>query len=134
MEPVAAALPPVEMRQLALYYASLQAPAAPPPPQEITQAITRGQAIAVTVSRGNASHRVSTVTALVPPAATRSIPCSLASMLTISFYNLSSSKKGSVAVRAYAHLMRPVATRLTPQQMRDVALYYESLPVTVNLP
>jgi mono/diheme cytochrome c family protein len=25
-------------------------------------------------------------------------------------------------------LMRPVATRLTPQQMRDVALYYASLP------
>jgi hypothetical protein len=24
--------------------------------------------------------------------------------------------------------MRPVATRLTPEQMRDVALYYASLP------
>jgi cytochrome c553 len=35
---------------------------------------------------------------------------------------------------AYAHLMRPVATRLTPQQMRDVALYYESLPASVELP
>jgi cytochrome c553 len=29
--------------------------------------------------------------------------------------------------------MRPVATRLTAQQMRDVALYYESLPATVDI-
>ena len=28
---------------------------------------------------------------------------------------------------AYAHLMQPVASRLTPEQMRDVALYFESL-------
>jgi cytochrome c553 len=35
---------------------------------------------------------------------------------------------------AYAHLMRPVASRLTLQQMRDVALYYESLPATADLP
>jgi cytochrome c553 len=27
----------------------------------------------------------------------------------------------------YAHLMRPVASRLTDQQMRDVANYFESL-------
>jgi cytochrome c553 len=30
----------------------------------------------------------------------------------------------------HAHLMRPVAQRLTPEQMRDVALYYASLAVT----
>lgn len=30
---------------------------------------------------------------------------------------------------AYAHLMRPAASRLTPEQMRDVAVYYPgSLP------
>jgi cytochrome c553 len=28
---------------------------------------------------------------------------------------------------AYAHLMEPVAAGITPQQMRDVALFYESL-------
>ena len=38
-------------------------------------------------------------------------------------------KGGQRGGSAYAHLMKPVATRLTPEQMRDVALYYASLPV-----
>ena len=28
---------------------------------------------------------------------------------------------------AYAHIMEPIAKRLKPQQMRDVALYFQSL-------
>lgn len=31
---------------------------------------------------------------------------------------------------AYAHLMRPIAARLTDEQMRDAALYFESLTTT----
>ena len=38
--------------------------------------------------------------------------------------------RGQRGGSAYARLMRPVATRLTPEQMRDVALYYASLPGT----
>jgi cytochrome c553 len=41
-------------------------------------------------------------------------------------------KKGHRGGSAYAHLMRPVATRLTTEQMRDVALYYASLPATLD--
>jgi cytochrome c553 len=35
---------------------------------------------------------------------------------------------------AYAHLMRPVAAGLTAEQMRDVALYYESLTAALERP
>jgi cytochrome c553 len=35
---------------------------------------------------------------------------------------------------AYAHLMHTVAVRLTPEQMRDVALYYASLDSASDLP
>jgi cytochrome c553 len=41
-------------------------------------------------------------------------------------------KKGYRGGSAYAHLMRPVAARLNAEQMRDVALYYESLPATLD--
>ena len=46
MAPVAAALHPDEMRELALYYASLQAPTPPLPLLDTTLAIERGKAIA----------------------------------------------------------------------------------------
>jgi cytochrome c553 len=36
-------------------------------------------------------------------------------------------KKEARGGSAYAHLMDPVAAGITPQQMRDVALFYESL-------
>lgn len=36
-------------------------------------------------------------------------------------------KKQQRGGTAYAHLMHTVAARLTPEQMRDVALYYASL-------
>lgn len=36
-------------------------------------------------------------------------------------------KKGDRGGSPYAHLMRPVAARLKPEQMRDVAPYFESL-------
>ena len=36
-------------------------------------------------------------------------------------------QKGHRGGSAYAHLMHPVATRLTPEQIRDVALYLESV-------
>ncbi|MBA3248234.1 MAG: c-type cytochrome, partial [Pyrinomonadaceae bacterium] len=35
---------------------------------------------------------------------------------------------------AYTHLMHSVAAHLTPEQMRDVALYYESLTSTRERP
>jgi cytochrome c553 len=134
MEPVAAALHPAEMQQLALYYGSLQAPAPPPPPQEIAQAIERGQTIA---SHGIPKQRVPSCVDCHGPGATRRNPLypllasQYASYLVL---QLELFKKGQRGGSNYAHLMHPVATRLTAEQMRDVALYYESLPSTLERP
>ena len=135
MAPVAAALRPDEMHELALYYASLQAPAPALPLQGITLAIERGKTIA---RHGIPGQRVPACVSCHGPGAARRNP----------FYPMLAGQYADYLVRqlelfkqerrggsAYAHLMRPVAARLTTQQMRDVALYYESLPAaSVDLP
>jgi cytochrome c553 len=43
-------------------------------------------------------------------------------------------KQGHRGGSAYARLMRPIAGRLTREQMRDVALYYATLPAALERP
>ena len=134
MAPVAAALHPDEMRELALYYASLQAPTPPLPLLDTTLAIERGKAIA---RHGIPRQRVPSCVDCHGPGARHRNPFypvlagQYADYLVVQLELFKQEQRGG---SAYAHLMRPVASRLTPQQMRDVALYYESLPVTVDLP
>lgn len=128
MAPVATGLSLDEMRELALYYGSLQEPPAPPMPQASMSAIEHGKAIA---SRGIPRQRVPACVACHGPGTTRRNPIypvlagQYADYLVL---QLELFNKGYRGGSAYAHLMRPVATRLTPEQMRDVALYYASLP------
>ena len=136
MAPIAAGLSLDEMRELALYYGGLQEPWSAPAPtsQASTLAIERGKAIA---SRGIPRQRVPACVACHGPGATRRNPIypELAGqyadylVLQLELFN-----KGQRGGSAYAHLMRPVAARLTPEQMRDVALYYAALPPALNHP
>ena len=115
MAPIAAGLSLDEMRELARYYGGLQEPWSSPAPtsQASTLAIERGKAIA---SRGIPRQRVPACVACHGPGATRRNPIypELAGqyadylVLQLELFN-----KGQRGGSAYAHLMRPVATRLT---------------------
>jgi cytochrome c553 len=96
--------------------------------------IERGKAIA---SRGIPSQRVPICVHCHGPGATHRNPAypGLAGQdAAYLILQLELFKKGHRGGSAYAHLMRPVATRLTPEQMRDVALYYASLPAAPDRP
>jgi cytochrome c553 len=97
-------------------------------PEASISAIESGKAIA---SRGIPRQRVPACVVCHGPGTTRRNPLypvlagQYADYLVL---QLEIFNKGYRGGSAYAHLMRPVATRLTPEQMRDVALYYASLP------
>ena len=134
MAPVAAGLSLEEMHELALYYASLQGPPPLPPPQDAALAIERGQAIA---SRGIPPQRVPACAACHGPGATRRnsvYPALAGQNVDYLILQLELFKKEHRGGTAYAHLMRPVAARLTSAQMRDVALYYATLPASYERP
>jgi cytochrome c553 len=132
MEPIAAGLSPEEMHEVALYYGSLQEPLPLSQHQNTTLAIERGKAIA---SRGIPSQRVPSCIHCHGPGTSRSNPVypelagQYADYLVLQLELFKRAHRGG---SAYAHLMSPVATRLTPEQMRDVALYYASLPAARN--
>jgi cytochrome c553 len=127
MAPVAAGLHPEEMRALAVYYGGLEQPAAAPPDVDSTLAIERGQTIA---ERGIPAQRVPSCAECHGPAATPRNPAypvlagQYADYLVLQLELFRDERRGG---SAYAHLMRPVAKRLTQEQMSDVALYYQSL-------
>jgi cytochrome c553/cytochrome c5 len=127
MEPNAAGLSVEEMRELALYYASLPKPLPPTPSQEMLPAIQRGGDIA---RRGIPARRVpSCVSCHGPGTAPRNpvYPDLTGQYADYLVLQLELFKKQPRGGTAYAHLMRTVAANLTPEQMRDVALYYASL-------
>ena len=136
MEPIAAALSHDEMHELALYYGSLQEPfpSPSPPRQDTALALERGKVIA---SHGIPSQRVPACVACHGPGATRRNPVypvlagQYADYLVLQLELFNKAYRGG---SAYAHLMRPVAGRLTREQMRDVALYYASLPAALERP
>jgi cytochrome c553 len=98
-----------------------------PPSQEMLPAIQRGEAIA---RRGIPTRRVpSCVSCHGPGAAPRNpvypdLTGQYADYLVLQLELFKEQQRGGTA---YAHLMRTVAANLTPEQMRDVALYYASL-------
>lgn len=127
MEPHAAGLGVEEMREIALYYASLPKPPPPTPSQEMLPAIQRGEDIA---RRGIPTRRVPSCVSCHGPAAAPRNPVypdltgQYADYLVLQLELFKQQQRGGTA---YAHLMRTVAANLTPEQMRDVALYYASL-------
>jgi cytochrome c553 len=127
MQPISAPLSLETMREIAQHYARLPAPVSAPPRQYPFTAIERGRLIA---SRGIPRQRVPACAACHGPSAAPRNPHypllagQYADYLVLQLTLFQQRRRGG---SAYAHLMSPVASRLTPGQMRDVALYYESL-------
>jgi cytochrome c553 len=134
MQPIAAGLSQDEMRELAHYYGSLQESSPSRPRQDSALAIERGKAIA---DRGVPSQRVPSCVDCHGPGATRRNPLypelagQYADYLLLQLVLFKNEHRGGTD---YAHLMRQVAAGLTPEQMRDVALYYSSLPAAIAPP
>jgi cytochrome c553 len=126
MQPIAAALGPDTIRELANHYASL-------PPSRPSQggdpaAIARGEAIA---HHGIPSQRVPSCVDCHGPNPARpnsAYPLHAGQDAAYLVLQLELFKNGRRGGSSYARLMRPIAARLTAEQMRDVAAYYTSLP------
>lgn len=137
MEPIAAGLSLEEMHELARYYASLKASVLSLPDQEATHqeivvAIERGEAIA---DQGIPRQGVPSCVDCHGPGPTRRNPFYPTLARQYADYlilQLELFKKGHRGGSPYAHLMHSVATRLTSEQMRDVALYYAHLRPNKN--
>jgi cytochrome c553 len=127
MEPQAAGLSAEEMREIALYYAGLPKPQPPTPSQETLPAIRRGEIIA---RQGIPARRVPSCASCHGPGTAPRNPVypdlagQYADYIVLQLELFKKQQRGGTA---YAHLMHAVAAHLTPEQMRDVALYYASL-------
>jgi cytochrome c553 len=134
MEPLAASLSATDMREIAQYYSSLPRPAPARSGEEITSAIERGREIAM---RGIPNRRVPACSACHGPNPTRRNPIypELAGQhseyLALQLNLFATQSRGGTP---YAHIMRRVAGRLTPDQMRDVTSYYASLTSATEAP
>ena len=132
MQPVAGGLTRESIQLAVRYYAGLTTASSVTAKAEKSNAaaIERGRAIA---SDGIRPQRVPACVECHEPGGRRAKPSypSLAGQhsayLQLQLQLFKSEQRGG---SDYAHLMRPVASRLTNEQMRDVALYFESLPAT----
>lgn len=132
MEPIAAALDPAERRELADYYAnlapSLTAATSVASVPAADERIRRGAEIA---HEGAPTEGVPSCVDCHGPgtrprkSAYPNLAGQYASYLVLQLELL---QKGNRGGSPYVHIMRHVATRLTREQMRDVAAYYASLP------
>lgn len=127
MEPIAATLRPEIIGELARYYADRKPPTPSTRLSQDSRAIERGKQIA---EQGIPSQRVPICRECHGPGPDRKNPNypelagQYAEYLILQLTLFKKQQRGGTA---YAHLMRRVAHGLTPQQMSDVANYYESL-------
>ena len=142
MQPVAAALPRNTIRQIARYYADLPGGLGTERNPEGRSAgfeasgfaaVERGKEIA---TRGIPRQRLPACAACHGPGAASRNPIypqlagQHAQYLSLQLKLLKSNSRGGTP---YAHIMRSIASRLRPEQLNDVALYYSSLaPAATN--
>jgi cytochrome c553 len=147
MEPIAAGLSRAEMHDIARYYARLgvskTVPETPEPDgktlkatssPQASDAVRRGTAIA---QEGVPHQRIAICAECHGPAdpsrksAYPTLAGQYADYLVLQLELFAKRQRGGTK---YAHLMHPIADRLTPQQKRDVAQYYESLSASAESP
>lgn len=136
MGPVATGLDDAIVREVAAYYAELKTPARPAVSSAPRAAATRDQADLVALGRkiaheGIPGARVPACVECHGPNGRRvkdAYPTLAGQPADYLFLQLELFKAGHRGGSAYAHLMDEVAPRLTSDQMRAVAAYFESLP------
>jgi cytochrome c553 len=127
MGPVAGGLDEEEMRELAVHYGGLPRRPVPRSPLSSAEATARGEEIA---RSGIPGQRVPACAPCHGPGDTPRHPFypilagQYSEYLVLQLELLRQDRRGG---SPYARLMRPVVSRMTRQQMREVALYYESL-------
>lgn len=129
MGPIAAALGPEEVSALADYYGELPrgVPSAPLERATSELRIQRGEEIA---TRGISNQGVPSCVDChgpVPQRRNAAYPNLAGQYANYIELQLELFKRDARGGSAYAHIMRHVATRLSAEQMRDVAAYYQSL-------
>jgi cytochrome c553 len=129
MQPIAAGLSETEMRELARYYGNLSpAPAARAARADIGGSAQRGRELA---ESGAPAERIPACSECHGPerrrrnAAYPILSGQYAEYLVLQLELLSARRRGG---SRYVHLMHRVAPRLEPQDIRDLAAYYASLP------
>ncbi|HYD85178.1 MAG TPA: c-type cytochrome, partial [Opitutus sp.] len=127
MEPIAAALDPAAIRQLATYYAQLARPAPAASRLGDDVSVERGRLIA---RDGIPSRRIPACIECHGPNGRRTkdaYPSLAGQPADYLVLQLELFKEGRRGGSPYAHLMEEVAPRLEPDEMRDVARYFEAL-------
>jgi cytochrome c553 len=128
MEPIAAGLSAETIGELARHYARLDAAPSPLTSEPDALALERGKAIA---HYGIPSQRVPSCVDCHAQEGKRhqaAYPALAGQPADYLMLQLELFQKGHRGGSAYAHLMHAVAPRLKSDQMRDVAVYFESLP------
>ncbi len=134
MEPVAAALTRETIAEVASYYAGLRSVVAPSrpvadgAPRDVSaESVQRGALIA---AEGIRTQRVPACVECHGPGATRGkpeYPRLAGQRATYLELQLTLFREGRRGGSDHAHVMQPIATRLTPEQARDVAAYFATL-------
>jgi cytochrome c553 len=131
MEPIAAGLSAEMIRELSDYYARLAPPASAPRRSEHNADLI---ALGLTIAQeGIPAARVPACVECHGPRGRRtkdaypSLAGQPADYLVLQLELFKNEQRGG---SRYAHLMHKVAPRLGPEQMRAVAVYFESLPVS----
>lgn len=137
MQPFAAALPAQELRDLAAYYSRLPARSGRTATRDVARTVQHGESAAELVGRGRTIAHEGLLERRVPACADchgpgparRSAPAprlagQYAEYLQLQLQLFSARTRGG---SPHAALMDEVAPRLTHDQMRAVAAYYESL-------
>ena len=135
MQPIAAALSGDEVQELAAYYSGLRGDARPSRAAPADRAaIARGEVI---VTRGVPSQDVPSCQDCHGPGPKPRNPAyprhagQYADYLVLQLELFRDGRRGG---SRYEHIMRPIAGRMTGDQMRDAALYYETLSPSVRDP